>query len=177
MRKTKTVTITAEGEDKGKTFLITRMSAWAQEDWALRAVLAMGRAGITVPDGAMQAGMIGLMSIGFSSMLRVSFEDGRALLSELNACIAYVPDPHKTDPSTGLPMTRPLSYGDQFNDGDIVEMNTLLELRKEVAELHLGFSMTDALSKLTPSPQPSSPSDTPTSPKPAARSSKAAKQA
>jgi len=44
-RKTATVTISAEGRDKGKTFFLTEMSAERSEEWGERALLALVRGG------------------------------------------------------------------------------------------------------------------------------------
>lgn len=49
-RKTKLVTIAAEGRDKGKCFLIREMPAMQSEKWAIRAILALGRADAEVED-------------------------------------------------------------------------------------------------------------------------------
>lgn len=155
MRKTKVVIIT-EGDDAGKTFLITRMSAWDQELWAMRAILAMGKAGITVPDGAADAGLAGLMAIGFSSLIRLEYDDAQQLLAELNACIAFVPDVTKVD-HAGKPLTRPVDFGSPASDGDVSDVKTLFTLRQEVAELHLGFSLGAEISKLKERLQPSKP--------------------
>jgi hypothetical protein len=66
--------------------------------------------------------------------------------------------------------------GDDINDGDIEEVRTLLLLRGEVLELHLGFSITAALSGLSAAVRNSSPPTTRTSRPSSAPSSKRAKQ-
>ena len=51
-RKTKRVTITAEGRDKGKTFLITELPADQAERWAIRALLALIQSGAVISEDA-----------------------------------------------------------------------------------------------------------------------------
>ena len=59
-RNTKSLTISAEGRDKGKTFLLTEMSAVRAEKWAARAVLALLKSGVELPEDAAQAGLAGI---------------------------------------------------------------------------------------------------------------------
>src|SRR5690242_21778037 len=49
MRKTLRYTVAEEGRDKGKTYLLTEMSASQAEMWAARAFLAMANNGIEIP--------------------------------------------------------------------------------------------------------------------------------
>ena len=47
----KEASFTAEsGRDKGKQFLITEMSASQAENWAIKVILAIGNAGIEIPE-------------------------------------------------------------------------------------------------------------------------------
>jgi hypothetical protein len=177
VRKHKTVTIEAEGRDKGKSFLLVEMSAMQAEKWATRALLALGRSGIEVPDEAVQAGSAAIMAAGLASFTRLAFDDAEPLLEEMLGCVAFVPDAMRTDPATGRPLTRPLARGDQINDGDIEEVLTLVKIRAEVAELHLGFSVSAALSTLAAEWMTSRQPTTRTSRKPAPRASRRAKPA
>jgi hypothetical protein len=169
MRKTKTIAIEREGRDKGKTFLITEMPAMQAEKWAARALLALGRAGVEVPEDAVAAGVAGIMSASFASLAKMPFADAEPLLDEMMLCVQLVPDPTKTDAMTQRPIARAL-IGE-----DIEEVPTLLKLRAEVAELHLGFSVTGALSSLAASWMNSRRSASPTSRKRSDRSSPPAK--
>jgi hypothetical protein len=149
VRKTKIVRIEAEGRDRGKHFLITEMDAMRAEKWAMQALLAMGRGGVNVPDDVLTSGAIGILASGLSSIARLPFEDARPLLDEMLTCISFVPDPSKRDVlNPERPISRPLILDEAMGDADIQEVATLLFLRKEVAELHLGFSFTAALSTL-----------------------------
>ncbi|MGE4304741.1 MAG: hypothetical protein AB7E24_12010 [Novosphingobium sp.] len=167
MRKHKVVTIDAEGRDKGKSFLILEKSAFDAERWAVRALLALSKAGVEVPDAVTQVGAMGILAMGFDAFRMMDFEDAEPLLEEMLTCIHFVPDPNSKDPMTGRPVTRALMLPTAANDGDIEEVSTLLRLRGEALELHLGFSVTVALSKLADmamkrnSSQPGSPTSQP----------------
>lgn len=148
MRKHAVVTIEAEGRDKGKSFLLIEKSSWDAEKWAMRALLSLSRAGVEVPDDAFQAGMLGLISVGLDAFRRLPFEDAEPLLDEMLTCIHYVPDPSAKDQMTGRPISRGLMMPTAANDGDIEEVTTILKLRSEALELHLGFSIAAVISNL-----------------------------
>lgn len=147
-RKFKTVTITADGRDKGKSFLIVEKSAYDAEKWATRALLALSRAGATIDDDVAGAGALGILTAGIDAFRALPFEDAEPLLDEMMGCIHFVPDPSRIDPLSGRPPTRPLMRPDDFNDGDVEEVATLLQLREEVLSLHLGFSLAAVLSSM-----------------------------
>lgn len=167
MRKTKTVVIERDGRDKGKTFLITELSAMAAEKWAARALLALGRAGVEIPDDMAGVGAAAIISAGLGAFRQMNFEDAEPLLDEMMACVQIVPDPSRKDAATQQPIARPMI------DGDVEEVPTLAQLRAEVIEVHTGFSVTDALASLGASVA-SRPSPTPTSRKQSDSSSAAA---
>ncbi len=64
-RKTETITITDEGRDQGKVFVLTEMAAIAGERWATQALFLLGQAGSNVPEWAQGegAGMAGFASV------------------------------------------------------------------------------------------------------------------
>lgn len=128
-RRTAVSVIDADGRDKGKRFLITEMSASQAERWAVRAFLAMGATGIEIPDDIKEAGLAGLAALGVQAMGFIPFEAAEPLLAEMFDCIQFVPDP--ANPT----FTRPLI------EDDIEEVATRLKLRKDVIELHTGFSL------------------------------------
>jgi hypothetical protein len=167
MRKHKLVTIAAEGRDKGKTFLVVEKSAYDTEKWATRALLALSRTGADIPEDALAAGGLGVLIAGLTSFQKLAFEDAEPLLDEMMTCISFVPDANRLDPMTSRPFTRALMMPDAVNDGDIEEITTLLTLRGEALELHLGFSVTAALSSLATAVVTSNRQDTSTSPRPA----------
>lgn len=161
MRKTKSVTITADGRDKGKTFLLTELPAVKAEKWATRALLAIGQSGVTISEDALTAGMAGLAVVGIRALMSVAFEEAEPLLDEMRDCIQIQPDPRNAS------VVRPVMW-----DDEIEEVGTILLLRDEVMQLHLGFSIRETLSKLAASRtvQPES-GNTQTSPEPSAPSS------
>jgi hypothetical protein len=147
-RKTKVLTITADGRDRGKSFLIVEKSAYDAEKWATRAMLALSRAGATVDEDAIASGALGILATGLDSFRALPFHEAEPLLDEMMSCVHFVPDPAKVDPMTNRPVTRPLMRPDDFNDGDIEEVTTLLQVREEVLSLHLGFSLAAVLSSM-----------------------------
>jgi hypothetical protein len=140
-RKTKLVTISADGRDRGKCFLITEMVATRAEDWAARLLFSLDRA-IDLPDDVMELGAAAVLSMGISVIRGLHIDDAKPLLDEMMACVEFVPDPSKKDAATGNPVAMPL-----FEE-HIEEVATRLLLRAEVVELHTGFSVTAALSRL-----------------------------
>jgi hypothetical protein len=126
-RKVVDVTIDAEGRDHGKLFRITEMSATQAEKWAFRAVLALGAAGVELPDGIAESGMAGLRHIALGLFLKIPFAEAEPLLDELFSCITILPNPKNPT------VVRPLV------PDDTEEVITRLRLRMEVVNLHLGF--------------------------------------
>lgn len=114
---------TAEGRDKGKTFLITEMSARDGYRWASRLLFAMANTGIDVPDGVMESGMAGLATMGFKALGRIPHEAAEPLMDELLSCVQIVPD-----------------NGQARNlfPGDIEEVLTLFRLQKAAFDVHVG---------------------------------------
>lgn len=141
MRRKNTYTVEAPGRDKGKVFVLTELPAWAGADWALRALRLAQRAKVDIP-GGLNAGMAGVAALGILTVLQSAddFEQLRPLLKEMMDCVVVM-----TDPKTQF--TRPL-VEDGISD-DIEEIGTYFLLRKEWLDLHLDFSIADALSKLT----------------------------
>lgn len=131
-RKTKQVTITTEGRDKGRTYLITEMPATQAEKWAMRAMSALLKSGVYVPDSVLDRGLAGIAAVGIKGLMGMQFQDAEPLMDEMFACIQIV------EPA----ITRKLT------ENDIEEVATRLLLRSEVIELHVGFSIAAYLSKM-----------------------------
>lgn len=153
-RHTKVVTISASGRDKGKSFVITEMDADKGERWALRALLALSRGGIEVPPGLFEQGWIGLANMlpyalvmGLQSLHGSQWAEVEPLLDEMMECIRFKP-PGSNDER----LLQPLFPG---SGSQIEEIATRLHLRKEVLQLHMGFSWADALSTSGTNPSPS----------------------
>lgn len=152
MPKTKYVTITAEGRDKGKTFVITEVSALQAEKWCQRAVQGAMKGGLDIPLNLASHGARAIMSYGITALAVMPWSDAEPLLDEMLQCIKIVRDPKHPE----------MSF--KFLDTDIEEVATLLELRQEVANLHGNFFVPGAPSTSTSeAPAESNSSNTPTS--------------
>lgn len=144
MRRTIDITIPPDGgRDKGKTFRITEMDADRAEEWAMRTIMALTKAGVDIPDGT--TGMAGIATVAFKAMGVLNFAEVKVLLDEMFQCIICVPDPKHLDRTRALVVD------------DTEEVQTRLRLRAEVFNLHTGFSVAGALSTgstLTPGEKP-----------------------
>lgn len=129
MRKKMTYVIEDEGRDAGKRFEITEMSATQAEDWAIRAMLALGAANVEIPDGAFRLGMAGLAEIGIKKLFALSPSQLRPLLDELMKCVVFVPNPQKPQVTIDYPLF----------ETQVEEVATLLKLKWEVLKLHMDF--------------------------------------
>jgi hypothetical protein len=123
-RKVQSVIIDDKGRDYGKEFIITEMSSYSAERWALKALSALIKAGFEIPDET--AGMAGIATAGFEAIGKLDFEIAEPLLDEMFDCI-------KIKPSEKAPARNLI-------DDDIEEIKTRIKLRMEVFKLHLGFS-------------------------------------
>jgi hypothetical protein len=153
-RKVKTLTIAGPGRDGGKVFRITEMPAVRAERWAMRALVALARSGVDVPDDIADQGLQGLAVLGLRALSEVFFEDLSPLLDEMLTCVQIIPDPNLSD------------FGRALVDDDVEEVETILQLRREVFELHVDFSTVAAAlkSRLAATGDKGGGSDTPTSP-------------
>lgn len=133
-RRTKELTITAQGRDHDKMFLLTEMPAVQAEKWAGRALLALLKSGVELPEGAAKAGLAGIAAVGIKAFGSIDWNLAEPLLDDMMSCVQVIPN--KRDKR----VVRAL-----FEE-DIEEVTTLLTIRKEVLELHLGFSLAEKLS-------------------------------
>jgi hypothetical protein len=132
MRKTETVTITAEGRDKGKQFLLTEMPALKAERWAFRALLALAHSGVEMPAGAAEGGMASFAQAGLQALNRLSFDEARPLLDEMWTCVQIIPEPKNPQ------IVRPLVVREMEGD-DIEDIETIFHLRDRIFRLHTDF--------------------------------------
>lgn len=126
-RKTLSVTITDEGRDNGKVFLLTELPASRAETWAYRAILALIAGGVELPDGFENMGMAGMAEIGVRALGGLKWEVAEPLLAEMWDCVKFIPDPSKPQ------IIR------QLFEEDIEEIQTRVKLRAEVFKLHTDF--------------------------------------
>ena len=130
-RKQATVTISAEGRDKGKVFVLTELPAYEAEDWAGRALFALMNAGVDIPDNIAEAGLAGVAALGIKALTKLPYDSAKPLLDSMMKCVQIQPSPT---------VTRALVAD------DIEEVATLLTLRKQILGLHMDFSMAVAQS-------------------------------
>lgn len=134
-RRTETLTLPgvrseAPGErDNGKTFILTEMDAYAAQDWALRALLALAASGVTLPDGALATGMAGLAGFGVTALLQAPYGALKPLLDEMLRQAVYQHDPKHPG--------QPIKPGPNCV---VEEIKTFLTLQIALVKLHTGFS-------------------------------------
>ena len=124
--------------DNGKTFVLTEMDAYTGQDWALRALLALSKNGVQLPEGALSAGWAALAGFAFRALAGASHAEVRPLLDEMLAQAKYEHAP-------GHPL-QPIVPGPNCC---IEEISTFLTLQAALFKLHAGFS-TAAPSLTTP---------------------------
>jgi hypothetical protein len=123
-----------ENRDAGKTFVVVEASAAKAEEWGLRAMMALGTSGITVPPEITQLGLIGVALIGYQAFMGSREEAIMPLWREmLPACVFF-----QAENGVRIP----------FNDTLIEEVTTLLQLRQMVMELQTGFTLAEIAQKL-----------------------------
>lgn len=142
-RKVAEVTITDEGRDRGKVFVLTEMPASQAERWAARALLAMTRGGADIPDDIASEGMLGFAKVALNMLGHMTIEDADALMREMFTCVQTKPSPHQ----------QPLIVRPLVED-DIQEVATRFKLRMELIVLHTGFSIPGFHSTATPGTHP-----------------------
>lgn len=129
-RKETFITIDANGRDQGKVFYLKEMAASQAEWWAMRALMAMGRGGVAIPDNLRSMGMAAMAIEGLKAISKIPAEEAKPLLNELMSCVQAVPNP------ADRTVLRPLI------EDDIEEVTTRLNLRAEVFKLHVDFFAT-----------------------------------
>jgi hypothetical protein len=126
-RKELRIKMTNAGRDEGKTFVITEMSARKAHAWATRALFALMKGGLEIPENIAEAGFAGLASMGIEAIGKIPFETAEPLLAELLQCVQIAYDP--SNPS----LVR------NCIDDDFEEFATLFRLQKETIALHMDF--------------------------------------
>lgn len=119
--------VTEDGADKGKLFVITKMSAFRIEAWSARTLLALVNAGVDMPEDFFTLGAAGLAEMGMKALSGLKWEVLEPLLAEMMECVQIVVNPAKTHIVRGLV------------ESDIEEVPTIFALRMEWWQLHMGF--------------------------------------
>lgn len=122
MRKTKDVL--GLGRDSDRVYRITEMSALKAEKWALRALWGIAGAGVEIPDNISKTPFARLIEIGLTAIANIPFQLAEPLLDEMLTCVSVVMPGGKAR----------ARIADDFE-----EPMTILNLRKEVLDLHLSF--------------------------------------
>jgi hypothetical protein len=120
-------TVSDEGRDHGKVFVLSELSAARAESWAMRALLALMASGVQVPEGFERMGMAAMAEIGIRTLSGLKWEVAEPLLAEMWECVQIIPDPSKPYVIRRL------------IDEDTEEITTRVKLRAEVWKLHTGF--------------------------------------
>lgn len=167
MRRQKTYTVTADGRDKDKSFLLTEMSAASAEEWAIQAFLALANENVDIGDIARETGMAGIAALGLQALGKLRYHNIKPLMDRMFDCVQALPSgPGRPELARGLV------------ENDIEEVATRMALRLEVFSLHAGFSLPGA--PLTGSTSGEAPGDSramKTSPPSSALSSRQARRA
>ena len=125
----KEIVITLQDGENSLNFRIKQMSASQLESWIIRALLALGKGGMQVPDGAdIKAAGAYLARNGLSALGGLSYDEVKPLLDEMLGCCWHI---------TGANSATQLSP--ETVDGIIGDVKNLLKLRIEAAKLNLGF--------------------------------------
>jgi hypothetical protein len=135
LRKVLEITVPTEGRDKGKVFQLREADAIKADKWGMRAMLALNRAGVEIPDEVAKMGIVGILAVGVHKLRGVLWEDLEPLVDEMMGCIRVVPTPSRPEVVRSLVAE------------DIEEMSTLAFLRKEILRLHLDFTLPADTSK------------------------------
>jgi hypothetical protein len=137
VRKEITVIIDDEGRDKDKVFVIKEMPTFQAEKWAIRALLALAKSNVEIPEDIAGLGLQGVAALGMRAFSGLSWADAEPLLDEMMTCVKIMPDPTKPQ------VLRAVGLG---GAEDIEEVATLLRLRKEAFNLHINFSLAESVS-------------------------------
>jgi hypothetical protein len=118
-----------ENRDAGRSYLITEMPALKAERWARHAIGAMSRQDLNVREEFGKLGMLGFYLLGLQALAGGDMPAVDELMDEMLTCIKIIESPT---------VLRPLG-----GDGDIWEVSTIYLLRKELIELHMGFTFAE----------------------------------
>lgn len=123
------VTCPHDGEDKGKRFRITRMSAVDADRWGRHCLQAAAAGGGDIPSITKGGGLAAVAAAGIG--IFAAMEPGRMdeLLERLVQQIEMVPD--ASNPSVSLPW--------KLAQTQIIEIRTIGWLQAEAFKLHLDF--------------------------------------
>lgn len=150
------IPIPTEGQrpnrDAGRRYLLEEMPVLKAEKWARRAIGAMSRQDLDVREEMKKLGFLGFYLLGLQALAGGDMDAVDGLMEEMLPCIKI----YESDT-----FARPVGA-----DGDFWELSTVYQLRKELIELHMGFTFAELvliLMATTVSAQQTDSLDTPTS--------------
>lgn len=121
-----------ENRDAGKIFVVTEVDAIRAEEWGLRAMMALGTGGIMVPKELVNAGLLGVVLVGYQAFMGATEEAVLPLWREmLPACVTFKHSDSVFEP---------------FGPHHVEEVSTLILLRRTILELHTGFTVAELAS-------------------------------
>jgi hypothetical protein len=136
MRKTERITITSEGRDKGKTFILTEMPTDQGERLANRIIFALTNTGAAIPEEALGAGWAALAAVGVQAVGLLKSETVQPILDEaFSFCVRIIPPNPTLMPQEIFPGI----------NSQIEEIGTRYTLHFAIWKMHTGFSMPVAL--------------------------------
>ncbi len=127
--KEKVVTCPHDGADKGKQFLITRMSAVDADRWGRHCLQAAAASGGDIPGVAQGGGLAAVAAAGISIFASMDPNRMDELLDRLMQQVALVPD--VANPAVTLPW--------RIAQSQIEEIPTIGWLQAEAFRLHVDF--------------------------------------
>ena len=103
------------------------MPAMQAEKWATRALIALTKSGVEIPDDIASSGLAGIAMLGMKAISGINFYEAEPLLDEMLDCVEIIPDKNNRNFKRSDIQT------------DIEEVSTLFKLRSEVFNLHTNF--------------------------------------
>lgn len=125
MRRKQEITITDEGRDKSKVFILKEMPASQGEAWATQVLLLLSRSGapVEIPDPG--TGFAGLAVVGLGALGLINYREVQPLLEEMFGFITIRPD------------AKIVAVERSLIEEDIEEIRTRVFLRRALLDLHL----------------------------------------
>lgn len=131
MVKQVTVVCPHDGADKGKRFVITRMSAVAADRWGRHCMQAAASSGADIAGVAQGGGIAAVAAAGIGIFAAMDPDRMDALIDQLLQCVQMQPDP--ANPGVLL------AWDVVSAGGQIEEIPTVGWLQKEAFALHVDF--------------------------------------
>ncbi|MXV44400.1 hypothetical protein GS501_04975 [Saccharibacter sp. 17.LH.SD] len=116
------------GEDAGKRFIITRMSAFTADRWARDIVRALARAGSRTPKEALEVGIAGLAGQSMALFGHLTDDECEKAFQGLLDCVMIDRDPGNAEVQAS-----------KLTELDISDATTLPALRAEAFKLNVDF--------------------------------------